>query len=100
MNELSEDSSGNDPESGSVETGMTLTEIHTEIERASERRTELYRLLSQGHDPETAAELKELNGRLEALWNEHRALRARLRFGDPEAIVKRARLEERLERAA
>jgi hypothetical protein len=79
---------------------MTLTEIHTEIERASERRTELYLLLSQGHDPETAAELKELNGRLEALWNEHRALRARLRFGDPETIVKRARLEERLERAA
>ena len=28
---------------------MTLTEIHTEIERASERRTELYRLLSEGH---------------------------------------------------
>lgn len=79
---------------------MTLTAIHEEIERASERRTELYGLLSRGHDSQTAAELKELNERLEALWNEHRALRARLRFGDPEAIVKRARLEERLERAA
>ena len=79
---------------------MTLTQIHTEIERASERRTELYRLLSEGHDPATAAELKELDGRLEELWNEQRSLRARLRFGDPEAIVKRARLEQRLERAA
>ena len=79
---------------------MTLTEIHTEIERASERRAELYRLLAQGHDPATAAELKELNERLDELWNDHRALRARMRFGDPEAIVKRARLEERLERAA
>jgi hypothetical protein len=79
---------------------MTLQEIHTEIERASERRTELYRLLSEGHDPELADELKALNTRLEELWNEHRAFRARLRFGDPEAIVKRARLEERLERAA
>jgi hypothetical protein len=79
---------------------MTLQEIHTEIERASERRTELYRLLSEGHTPETAAELKALDARLEELWNEHRALRARLRFGEPEAIVKRARLEERLERAA
>jgi hypothetical protein len=79
---------------------MTTQEIHTEIERASERRTELYRLLSEGHDPETAAELSELNSRLEELWNEHRALRARMRFGDPETIVKRARLEERLERAA
>jgi ABC-type phosphate transport system auxiliary subunit len=79
---------------------MTLNEIHAEIERASERRTELYRLLSEAHTPETAAELSELNGRLDELWNEHRALRARLRFGDPEHIVKRARLEERLERAA
>jgi len=79
---------------------MNLQQIHDEIDRVSERRTELYGLLSQGHDPETAAELKHLNGRLEELWNEHRALRARLRFGDPEAIVKRARLEERLERAA
>jgi ABC-type phosphate transport system auxiliary subunit len=79
---------------------MTLNEIHMEIERASERRTELYRLLSEAHTPETAAELSELNGRLDELWNEHRALRARLRFGDPEHIVKRARLEERLERAA
>jgi hypothetical protein len=75
--------------------GMTLQEIHTEIERASERRTELYGLLSQGHDPELAAELKALDARLEELWNEHRAFRARLRFGDPGA-----RLEERLERAA
>ena len=79
---------------------MTQQEIHTEIERASERRTELYRLLSQGHDPATAAELKQLDTRLEQLWNEHRAFRARLRFGDPASIVKRARLEERLERAA
>jgi outer membrane murein-binding lipoprotein Lpp len=79
---------------------MTSQEIHSEIERASERRTELYRLLSEAHTPETAAELSELNARLDQLWNEHRALRARMRFGDPEAIVKRARLEERLERAA
>ena len=79
---------------------MTLNEIHTEIDRASERRAELYRLLSEGHNPELAAELHQLNDRLEKLWDEHRAVRARLRFGDPQAIVKRARLEERLERAA
>jgi hypothetical protein len=79
---------------------MTQDQIHTEIERASERRTEVYRQLSEGHTPELAAELKQLDARLEALWNDHRALRARLRFGDPDHIVKRARLEERLERAA
>ena len=79
---------------------MNLQQIHDEIDRVSERRTELYRLLSEGHDPETVAELKKLDARLDELWNEHRAFRARLRFGDPEAIVKRARLEERLERAA
>lgn len=79
---------------------MTLEQIHEAIERASERRSELYRLLSASHTPETAEELRRLNARLEDLWEEHRALRARLRFGDPEHIVKRARLEERLERAA
>jgi hypothetical protein len=79
---------------------MTLTQIHDEIDRASERRTELYIQLSRGHDPETAAELKALDVRIEDLWRQHRALRAKLRFGDPEQIVKRARLEERLERAA
>ena len=51
---------------------MTQQEIHTEIERASERRSELYRLLSRA-DPATAAELKQLDTRLEQLWNEHRA---------------------------
>jgi hypothetical protein len=79
---------------------MTLEQIHQEIDSASERRAQLYRLLSQGHDPETAAELRALDSRLEHLWGQHRALRAKLRFGDPEQIVKRARLEERLERAA
>ena len=80
--------------------GMTLAQIHQEIDRASERRTELYIRLSQGHDPATADELKALDARLEELWGQHRALRAKLRFGDPAQIVKRARLEERLERAA
>ena len=47
---------------------MTLEQIHQEIDRASERRTELYRLLSQGHDPATAAELRRLqDDRLRAL---------------------------------
>ena len=79
---------------------MTLNEIHAEIDRASDRRAELYRRLSERHDAALAAELKQLNAHLEDLWDEHRALRARLRFGDPEQIVKRARLEERLARAA
>ena len=79
---------------------MTLTDIHAEIERASERRRELWRLLSDGHDAELLAELKELDARLERLWDEHREERRRLRFGDHEAIVRRARIEERLERAA
>jgi hypothetical protein len=79
---------------------MNLDQIHEEIERASERRTQLYGLLSAGHDSELAAELRALDAHLADLWQQHRSLRARLRFGDPTAIVKRARLEERLERAA
>lgn len=79
---------------------MTLTEIHGEIERASERRTELWHILSQGHNPVAATELKDLSERLDQLWDEERTLKAELRFGDRSHIVARARVEERLERAA
>lgn len=78
----------------------TLREIHEEIERLSEERTGLWHRLSNQHDPELRREIRELDGRLDGLWDEHRALRARVRFGDREKIVARARVEERLERAA
>jgi hypothetical protein len=79
---------------------MTLTDIHTEIEKASERRAELWHILSQGYDQAAAAELKRLSERLEELWDDERTLKAELRFGDRNHIVARARVEERLERAA
>jgi hypothetical protein len=79
---------------------MTLTDIRNDIEQAEDRRRQLWQTLSEGHDQAAAAELADLNARLENLWNDYRAARARIRFGDPETIVKRARLEERLERAA
>jgi hypothetical protein len=78
----------------------TLDQIRAEIDSATERRTELWHLLSEGHDPTLAAELHELEERLEGLWDEHRMLKARARFGDREEIIKRARHEERLARAA
>ena len=79
---------------------MTLTQIHQEIEETSERRTQLWHVLSEGHNPTAAAELKSLSERLDHLWDEERTLKAALRFGDREHIVARARVEERLERAA
>jgi hypothetical protein len=78
----------------------TLDQIHAEIDRLSERRTELWHELSLGLDPAVRDEIKELDARLAALWDEHRAVRARLRFGDRDKIIARARQEERLERAA
>jgi hypothetical protein len=79
---------------------MTLTDIHKKIEETSERRTELWHILSEGHNPDAAAELKSLSAHLDRLWDEERALKAALRFGDRNHIVARARVEERLERAA
>jgi len=79
---------------------MTLTEIHKEIEQTSERRTELWHSLAEGYDPQIAADIKRLGERLDDLWDEERTLKAALRFGDREHIVARARVEERLERAA
>jgi hypothetical protein len=78
----------------------TLEDIRTEIDRATERRAELWHLLSEGHDPALTAELHELEERIAALWDDQRALRAHERFGDRDEIIKRARHEERLARAA
>jgi hypothetical protein len=81
--------------------GMTeLHEIKREIEVLSEQRSELWTRLSQGFDATVSTELKEIDARLNGLWDEHRAVKARLRFGDREKIIKRARTEERLLRAA
>jgi hypothetical protein len=78
----------------------TIDEIHADIERANEERHELWHTLSEGFDPEVAADIKALDERLEALWQEHRQTRAALRWGDRDRIVARARAEERLERTA
>jgi hypothetical protein len=79
---------------------MTIDDIRSQIEALSERRTALWRRLAEGHDPELARELKALDAELARLYEGQRALRARARFGDRAAIVARARMEERLERAA
>jgi hypothetical protein len=79
---------------------MTIDEIRTDIETLSERRTALWRRLAEGHDAELARELKALDAQLAKLYDVQRAIRAQLRFGDRSEIVARARMEERLERAA
>jgi hypothetical protein len=77
-----------------------LNGIHAEIDELSARRVKLWHTLSGGRNPAVMEEIKRIDGRLTALWEQHRAERARIRFGEREAIVKRARAEERLERAA
>ncbi len=82
----------------------TIPEIQAEIERLSEQRTELYTELSRARErglSETVRqEIKQIDARLQALWDRHRAERARIRFGEREDIVRRARAEDRLYRAA
>lgn len=77
-----------------------IAEIHAEIDRLTERRAELWHALSDGRDPAAVEELRAIEASLADLWDAHRAERARLRFGERDQIVKRARAEERLERAA
>jgi hypothetical protein len=78
----------------------TIPEIHAEIERLSEVRGELWQQLSYGRDQAVVDEIKLIDEQLVTLWDEHRAERARIRFGERDDIVRRARQEERLERAA
>ena len=77
-----------------------LNDIRTEIERETEERADLFHRLSQGHDAVLSAGLKATDERIAKLWDEHRQARAYLRFGDRDEIIRRARLEERIDRAA
>ena len=79
---------------------VTTEQIHTEIEQLSEQRQELWHRLSDGLDVAVKAEIKDLDARLVDLWETLRIEKARLQFGEREEIVRRARAEERLERAA
>ena len=78
----------------------TPEDIRIEIVELTAKRAELFHQLSGAHDAVLAAEHKALEERIADLWDEHRAARAQLRWGDRERIIKRARAEERLERAA
>lgn len=74
--------------------------IHVEIESLSAERQELWQRLSQGLDSSVKEEIKLIDDRLQELWHVLRLEKARLRFGERDEIVRRARAEERLERAA
>ncbi len=79
---------------------VTPNQIHTEIERISEERQVLWQRLSDGLDTSVQTQIRDLDERLQELWQTLRVEKARLRFGEREEIVRRARAEERLERAA
>jgi hypothetical protein len=78
----------------------TIDDIRIEIEELTARRADVMHDLSNGHDAVLAKEHQELERRIAELWDEQRAARAQRRWGDRELIIKRARAEERLERAA
>jgi len=77
-----------------------LLQIKQEIIRLSERRADVLHRLSEGPNPELTTEHKSLDAEIAELWNEQRAIRASIRFGDRDLIIQRARHEERLSRAA
>jgi hypothetical protein len=78
----------------------TISEIRQELDRLTERRSEVLHGLSEGYDAALAAEHQSLEEQIAELWDEQRAARANLRFGDRDLIIQRARQEERLSRAA
>jgi hypothetical protein len=78
----------------------TITDIRADLDRAIERRAQLWEELARGVDPEKSAEAAELTKKIDDLWAEARALKAHERFGPSEIIRARARTEERLDREA
>jgi hypothetical protein len=83
-----------------VQDVVTPHQIQEQIEQLSEERQALWLRLSEGLDPSVQSEIRDLDERLQQLWQQLRTEKARLRFGEREDIVRRARAEERLERAA
>jgi hypothetical protein len=78
----------------------SLEDIRQEIDRLSDRRAEVLHELSEGHDAALTTEHQRLDEQLAELWDEQRAVKATIRFGDRDLIIQRARHEERLSRAA
>ncbi len=74
----------------------SLSDIRNDIDRLTLRRAEVMHALAEQHDPALVSEHQQVA----QLWEEHRIARARIRFGERDAIIQRARHEERLERAA
>ena len=77
-----------------------LEDIRRELETASESRAALWDDLSEGYDAAKSAEAAALTKRIEELWAEARAARARARYGPSEEIITRARAHDRLDREA
>jgi len=73
-----------------------ITVIKDEIDRLSGRRSALLYQLADTPDPTLASERQALDAKIAALWEEQRAARATLRFGNRSTIIKRARYEQRL----
>ena len=78
----------------------TIETIRADLDRAIERRAQLWEELAAGFDPAKSAEAADLTKTIDELWAEARALKAHERFGPSEIIRARARAEERLDREA
>jgi hypothetical protein len=78
----------------------TLNDIKQEIDRLSSERLDVLAKLSDGKNAELAAKHQQLEERIAELWELQRVVRARIRFGDRNEIIQRARHDERLSRAA
>ena len=78
----------------------SINDIHAEIEALTEERAAVLRALSYGHDSALVAQHQRLEDEIARLWDEQRIAQARARFGERDEIIRRARTEERLERAA
>src|SRR5690348_10445570 len=71
-----------------------INDIRAEIEALTERRAQLLRVLSEQHDTVLTEEHAKLEDEIAKLWEEHRIERARIRFGERDEIIQRARHEE------
>jgi len=76
----------------------TSAVIREELDRATEERAELWGDLAEHHDAEKSARAAELSQLIEDLWTDLRRAQLAERFGPADAIIAKARAEDRLDR--
>ena len=77
-----------------------LGELHAEIDALGDKRSRLRQRLAISHDSALVDQVRALDELISSRWEGLREERARIRFGERSAIIRKARIERAMRHAA